>query len=556
MINCVFKAYNDPPNSTNLLSSHPYNKWQKSDIRAKLKPLRMYSQFYNKFCANIKIPTNQDDPKLLRDFVKKYWLPFINELYTLNILQDCRDHLSSLINRLTINFKFIDEELAQITETADLLISNNDVKDAKQKLCIASYICNNRACNYYIYAEIATSGPNVKDKHDSRRDLMLFAKKNDRSPELFFSIVAKYEEDANLLTPLAPFKKNILQAFTKVEDAIIADIKQNQNLTTSDNRLKDLLYTRKLFNDNIQEIAECIEPTLILDEDIELLQDWNNFLKEQEASKPKEVEINSDPVDVKIQMPYSYIESLNKIIRKCHEKKQKFKFERIAKLIKKAINNQDILQALNNLCNIHATLVATYYYKLIEKENDIDETQVGGIIAEFNSTYLAVPAIAYSRFTSALQEYTRVKDEQKNRSFFTKIKDKFDYNNLGDSLNAVFRSNFTIEEIAKNPFVDKDKALYKYVTTQIKGIKVFNSFGEANNYMKDYTRAQHIKLEPNYSHFSSQQTKTQDRILQLTITFDQKNDLYYDLCNFVNNKDNQAHILNLEEVKRQLNRVP
>lgn len=562
-IEAIFKIYQNPdPNAK--LEKDPNIKWQKPKYKEKLDDfLGANAEFYfnyNDICqdADQKYPAlhEKGDAHALQKFIVKVWAPFLTKITSLGILEDCYEiptepiKLPDSPQKRSVTLSQIKNLLECITGITNFVTPASTLS---ADLLIASYICNDRTNNYYMYAKIGPSGPNYGLSRD-KKDLNLIVTKNETSPAIVYAETAPYAEENNLTVH---FADNILEAFDKLEDKIVSHIKQDNV-----GRSKKLRYTRTLNQSRIDYLDDRLISGhgQLFDKMDDDSSKWKNYVSsEQNNLKDEELTSNVQPVTIEIKLPYTYIDVLHKIIHKCHEKKVQFKFERIAslrkrRLIKKAVLNNEILNTLNSLCNIQAQLVATYYYKKIIENNSINENYCDGIVVVYNGQYLAIPNVAYSRFNSIKLEYERAKNKKKDRSLFTKIKDGLT-NNLSDTFNAVFRSNFSVEEIAKNPLIHRDSALYQYVIKNIPGLKVFTTFTAANNYMKQSTNAQFIKIEPAFSHFNST-SEIKEKILKLTITLNKKDELYYDIRRIVDDEKYKPHIIDWNILNDQLNKVP
>ena len=416
------------------------------------------------------------------------------------------------------------------------------------RILIKYQVASNDVLTYHIYMLIANSG--IKGQEDIIICTVQKQKIINSTVIPFPSIPANlpHEEKVTLYNT---FFDNIFQVLREYNKDILDTIKNDTQ--------NNIIYTLK-YEDEIDEhfsfYIKHYNMNFSIKSDIE---DYKQFLNKQANEIQKLYKSNNNNTEIslnkqiQIEVYYSHIDVLNQIIDKCQKAKVKYKFERIAKSIKRllykyAIKNNDLLQAFNKVCNTNNTyLVATYYSKKIMNNDQIDENYCAGIIIKFNNTFMTIPSHAYSSFNNIIREYNRVKDELNNRSFFKKIKDQFD--NGAHAANALLSSNFSIKDIASNPYIRRDKAIYKYIIKNVHGIKEFLSFSEANAFFKKYTLAQYIQVSPSFSYLDYNDVNVQEYKLRLTIKL---NDLNESVLRAIDRiiLNNKQYILNIDEVNK------
>lgn len=441
-----------------------------------------------------------------------------------------------------------------MTIIADILLTTSDIASD----LVAKYECDSNPAleSYFIYLHLANSGRD--DNHKDMIALVTHQRKIIHRTIIPYPQFNDKNDDKN-----EDFCDSVYTAFKKCHELIINKIK-NDNPNH---------YTYKFISKEDEEIKQNIE---YLFENILLMpgfnteevyyqapDEWINYENSQQGNTNNDDKDNSNSfsTEIKIQVNYSHIDILNKIMQKCQKEKIKYKFERIASLkrrllyafTKYAIKNNDLLQAFNKVCDTNNTvLVATYYAKKREDENDqLDENYCAGIIIQFNNIFLTIPSHAYSSFYNIVNEYNRKKEELKNRSIFKKVKDTV-FNSGSNMVESVISNNITIADIAANPYINRNKAIYKYIINHVDGLKEFSSFSEANKFLKQYTMAQYIKLESAFSYLSSNATQAKEHILQLIFNCT-NNKLFTDIRKIIN--DNQKYILNFDEVQQTLNKI-
>lgn len=607
-IQTIFDVYNDSSkvNDPNIPEKHPYKKWHNPRNRYKLSDLKEHSEFWNDYNASAlasKIPqtsAEKEDDARLHKFIKEVWMPFSQHLHSLDIYDDC--YVLTPANsvqfpdgtNVQVPFPQIKDLLLGVSGVVDLFLSPAALPERAK---VATYICNNVNRIFYMYFRISTSGPDYGKSPN--KDLIIAVTRGQSKPQMFYSLVVKYVSDPNSPNTRNNFKRAICQGFKDVEHEIVTCIENENN----NQQVKDK-YRRELLTDTIDKYDDYMTAGLgDLASFIEASTEWANYLTVQDSYVDNSYSPNTDPVEVKIQMPYSYINVLNSIINKCHDLKVKFKFERIAsnyyslnkmllrfsknyylpssncivnrlctnykrasrfshKMEKTAIINKNIIDAFQDVCHKTAELVSTYYYKkIIVNENtnppEIDENQCAGIVAKVGGNFISMPGLAYANFKTILQEYNRVKEQYKNRGLFDKITDGLT-NTLNNNFKALlFTKDLTIKDIAFSPTISRNTYLFKYILYHVKGVKKFSNFNEANNFMKQYTNAQYVKLEPAFNHLNTgTATHTDEHILQITVTLSKRDELYMFIRMLVDKEENKKHIINWTDVNDQLNKVP
>ena len=545
-INAVFNKFNTD------------SDWPKSNESHKqlLKYLdkhngSLYRKFYIENIDILKNKYNFDEDQDIRAFIKEYWLAFNHELIKLNN-KDLNNQCVSLkipssgTGRGTnCQYSTINNILSQLTATADLILTFSNMSDNN---LICKYNASNDTSTYFVYIHIANSGPDIQNKPDNRDVIICVV----QGKKIINSITIPYPHNSTIQARV-DFSNIFYQKFidcnkdifNKIKDEKEHDSKVIYSLEYNEENLK--YYIDKYFqtgNDYSQYINE--------------LQEYSNQINDLYKQNSDNTNDNmSLSKQVSIEVYYSHINVLYQIIDKCQKAKVKYKFERIAKtkkrlLTKYALKNSDLLQTFNKVCNTNDTqLVATYYSKKIMDNNQIDENYCAGIIIKFKNIFLTIPSHAHSSFNNIMHEYNRVKDELSNRSIFKKVKDQF--NNGANAAEALLSSNFSIRDIAANPYIRRDKGVYKYIIKNINGIKEFSSFQEANTFFKKYTYAQYIQIAPAFSYLNNNDTNIQEYKLRLTIDLTNNSKLISDIDRIIST--NKQYILNIDEVNKILNSI-
>jgi len=516
----------------------------------------LFKKFYLKDFNDLQRKYNINDindPIEFNSFVKNYWIKLNIELDRLKIHDACNEldiRGTGQGSGVADKFSIINEKLSKETATADVLLltpANLPSSDL-----VGKYHCKQNSINsYFIYLHIAESG--IDQDHKDFVAIVANGQKIIKSTIIPYPhFTSQNEDDINI-----DFCNDVYNAFKRCNQFIIDEINNNNpnnytyefNPPSSENDIRD----------NIKYLLDTYLYNSMQGED-----EYYVGLNYQSPITQNNNNMNSFNTELKIQVYYSHIDILNKIMQKCQKEKVKYRFDRIASSIKRllykkafmkyAIKNNELLQTFNKVCDTNNTrLVATYYAKKLEDENNqLDENYCAGIIIQFNNIFLTLPSHAYSSFYNIINEYNRKKDELNNRSIFKKVKDTIT-NNGEKIIDSIFPNNISIADIAANPYINKNKAIYKYIINHVNGVKEFSSFAEANIFLKKYTSAQYIKLESAFNYLNNNDTQVQEHILQLTLNFTSNNKLYQDIKKIIN--DNQKYILNINDVKQAMQKI-
>lgn len=352
----------------------------------------------------------------------------------------------------------------------------------------------------------------------------------------------------------------ILQTYADVEKDIIIKIKSNghdDEIASQDNetikKMDNKSYTRTINEYNLKSF--CSGFLAVDKQKLEVQNEaiWDNEQDEKKKMPPLK---STEAVPVSIKIGYSYIDDLHKIISLCIKEKVKYTFKRITaaiknRLIRTAIINNDIKTAFDNLFHINNKLVATYYYKALPvgESEQLDENKCAGIILQINQKFLTLPSSAYSQLTIAKNELDRLRS---NTSKFTQFK-----NLIKDTVQIVTTQNSIADLV--NYGRDSDSNIFNYIANKVRGVKLFDIFTPANNFMKQFTNAQFIKCEPEFSQYESETEidpldPEETIILELTVYLASHNTVYHTICNYV--QKNKDHIIDVNITKDQLTKVP
>lgn len=559
-VNAVFDYYKNNP------------KWPREDTHKNFsEPLsKLHKRFYirsdsgnsNMPPYSTKLKQNYNikdfnDASQFNKFVQEYWTKFYIALQKLKLdskLQDVEFRNPVASGGNTISFDEVIQRLSKMTVIADVLLTISNIPSSD---LVGKYECDSDPVHesYFIYLHLAESGRD--DNHKDMIALVTHQQKIIHRHIIPYPQFSDPKDDKN-----NDFCNSVYKAFEDCHKIIIEDIKNNN---PNHYTYKFIAQENEEIKQNIKWLFDnvLLEPGMFIEDAYyQAPAEWTEYESNQQNNTNKDSESSTINNELKIQVNYSHIDILNKIMQKCQKEKIKYKFEKIASLkrrliyafTKYAIKNNELLQAFNKVCDTNNTvLVATYYAKKREDENDqLDENYCAGIIVLLNNTFLTIPSHAYSNFYNIINEYNRKKNELQNRSVFKKVKDTF-FNSGEKMVESVLPNNLTIADIAANPYINKNKAIYKYIIKHVDGFKEFYSFSEANKFLKQYTMAQYIKLEPAFSHLSSNETQAKEHVLQLTLNSINKRSLFTDIKKIIS--DNQKYILNFNEVQQVLDKM-
>lgn len=505
------------------------------------------------------IPNDSDieglkDIDKLNRFLEKKWFPLIQWIN--NLGASYKNNFAALHSPIQVitpynnrSYSYTPKDIAEwilnINGISSDLFKNYDLTNEE---CITTFKSKINRINYYIYF-IYNSNDNLiiaaAEGPGSR------SKKNSKSTNIIYSKIAQIANESDDIC-----LQNIKDAYKDVEATIIAKIK---NVTNTDNlddlsAIKNTEFVRVIDQDALSIFSRGLECNLVAN-DFEQLNDsiWKQVDSENPERDIQDIDTTIS-VDIPIKMTYSYIDELNKLIKLCIDNKVKYSLKRVStssrllKLIKTSIKNNDIENVLKQLFTTPIQLVATYYYKKLNTINSntnaisFDENQCAGIIVTFNNKYLAIPTSSYSGLTATQQEHSRLKNN-------TNIL-KTTWNVLKNPVNTLFHNNTSLKDIV-NLGRDNEKALLDYILKDFPNIKEFNDFYQANQYLKNFTSAQHIKIESAFSHLENQNTKANETILLLTITLASKDKVAGAVDKFI--QEHQDNIIDYQNTLAKIN---